>query len=130
MAKVIERGGEDPTGWRWGNVHKTKWDGLLAGQPVIGGMFQTEPQEESGCSTCVRAEGRIDVTFGAGLRLLAEMSTPIKSRMIIDTGNSGHFGSPHMLDHYPLWTEGNPMAVPRERGDIEARLEGWLKISP
>lgn len=130
LALAIEAGTDDPTNWRWGNVHRTKWDGLLAGQPVVGGLFQTERQEESGCSTCPRAEGRIDVTFGAGLRLLAEMSTPIKARMVIDTGNSGHFGSPYMLNQYPLWTEGNPMELPMSRGDIDARSVGWVKISP
>ncbi len=127
---ILEVAGEDPVNWRWGNVHKTKWDGLLAGQPVIGGMFQTERVEQSGCNTCVHAEGPLDVTFGSGLRFIAEMSSPIQAKMVIDTGNSGHWGSPHMMDQFPLWNSGEPMVLARTRAEVEERLEGWVKITP
>ncbi|MCP4499187.1 MAG: penicillin acylase family protein [Deltaproteobacteria bacterium] len=128
ITALVEQAGPHPDNWRYGIHHTLSFGGLLKDVPVVGGLFTTPKQEESGCHTCIRAEGRIPVTFGAGLRLQAIMTDPPSVRMIIDTGNSGHFGNKHLDDQYPLWSEGNPMKLPMSQSEIDAQLEGKIEL--
>lgn len=131
---VTEAGGAEAD-WRWGKSHTLSLRGALSSAPVIGFLFQTDAREQSGISTVPRAEAadfnkKMRVHFGAGLRLIAEMSDPPNIRMINDSGNSGHFGHRHLEDQYPLWTRGEPRVLSLPKKDAESRREGALVIKP
>jgi|GEM_PF-792702 len=128
--QLVEQAGPDPANWRYGNHHKLSFEGLLSGVPAVGEFFKTPATEQDGCHTCVRAEGRIPVTFGAGLRLQAVMTDPPAVRMIIDNGNSGHFGNVHLTDQHERWTNGDPMQLPMTVSEIEQQLEGKIELRP
>jgi len=130
LDEVYQDFGSTPDDWRWGKVHAIQFKGRLSGAPVIGSAFQTAQYEESGCGTCVRAESGFPVSFGAGMRHSAEMTTPVNVRMVIDTGQSGHFGSEHLEDLYPLWSAGQPFKVAPTKDEVNAALEGSIVISP
>jgi hypothetical protein len=95
---------------------------------VIGGLFKSPKRAEDGCKQCVRSEGPLPVSSGAGLRLIAEMTSPPTIRMIGDLGQVGHFGAKNSEDMYPLWTDGEPVVIPTTRDEIERKRAGWVKI--
>jgi penicillin amidase len=132
---VVDEAGGGEGDWRWGKLHKLSLRGALASAPVIGFLFATDAREEAGTSTVPRAEGpdfnnKMRVRNGAGLRLVAEMTTPPTIRIVNDSGQSGHFGHRHLEDQYPLWTKGEPRVVSAKKADAEANREGAMVIKP
>lgn len=127
---LVARAGGNPSDWRWGRLHTLKIRSPLASAPAIGFLFETSPREEAGCPPCVRSERGTPIYGGAALRNIGEMSDPPVVRLVNDSGNSGHFGHRHLEDQAPLWSEGKPFQLALPRADVEAKLEGWLKIKP
>lgn len=127
---LVARAGGSPGDWRWGKLHTKSIKGPVASAPAIGFLFATFPREEAGCPPCVRSERGTPVTGGAALRNIGEMSEPPVVRLVNDSGNSGHFGHRHLEDQQPLWSDGTPFLLAPPRADVEAKLEGWLKLKP
>jgi penicillin amidase len=137
--RLIEEIGDDPIAWRWGRVHKLEFKGALAAAPVIGGLFSTGITEQPGHKNVVRAESSkittgdfaAPVTFGAALRLRAEAGDGVVSgRMILDNGNSGHFGHEHMHNMHDRWHVGETIDVLVARDEVHRRIYGWAKLMP
>ena len=131
---VAEAGGGEGD-WRWGKLHTLSLRGVLASAPVIGFLFSTSAREETGTSTAPRAEGpdfnnKMRVRSGAGLRLIAEMTSPPTIRMINDSGQSGHFGHRHLEDQYPLWSKGEPRVLAFAQDQARSSREGAMLIKP
>lgn len=122
--------GDNPDDWTWGRVHTLSVRGRLADAPVIGFLFSTTPRPQSGCRACLRSERNTPITNGAGMRIVAEMSSPPKVRMVIDGGQSGHYGHRHLEDQLPRWEAGDPIEIPIARADVEEKRAGWLKVKP
>jgi penicillin amidase len=122
--------GGNPDGWRWGRVHTIEFDNPLKGAPVFGWLFSTPPTEQDGCPTCVRAEYGTPITFGSALRLYADMGEGGQTKMVIDSGNSGHYGHEHNNNLHERWTKHEPFDVAVPRDDVKKRLYGWVKIKP
>lgn len=122
--------GDNPNDWTWGRVHTLSVRGRLAEAPVVGFLFATSPRPQSGCRACLRSERNTPITNGSGTRIVAEMSSPPKVRMVIDGGQSGHYGHRHLEDQLPRWEAGDPIAIPTERAAIEEVRSGWLKVKP
>lgn len=132
---IVADAGGGKGDWRWGKLHTLSLRGALASAPVIGGLFATSAREEAGTSSAPRAEStdfnnKMRVRSGAGLRLVAEMTTPPTIRIVNDSGQSGHFGHRHLEDQYPLWHAGEPRVVTMKRADAEAKREGAMVIKP
>ncbi len=129
---VVEEAGDD---WTWGHLHRLDLRGVLAGVPLVGGLFSLPGMAESGYDSTPRAEHpdfghRMRVRAGAGLRLIAEMTDPPTVRMVNDTGESGHFGSPHIGDQYPLWHDGKPRVISMDLAGAERAAQGAMTIRP
>lgn len=111
LESIVADYGSDPANWRWGNMHtfSARSAGLSA-VPVVGLLWTNPPTEQSGCRTCVRAErGDVethDIISGAVFRIDAEMSTPPDVGVIMQTGQSGHFGHRHSFDFHERWSRG------------------------
>ncbi len=130
LAQLKSTIGENPNDWTWGRVHTLSVRGRLAEAPGVGFLFATSPRPQSGCRACLRSERGTPVTAGSGTRISAEMSTPPKVRMVIDGGQSGHYGHRHLEDQLPRWETGDLLDIPLERAAIEQKREGWLKVKP
>lgn len=135
MWTVQEETGMGEADWRWAKLHQLAFRGVLARAPVIGGLFVTGSHEESGNSSAPRAEGanffqKLRVDFGAGLRNFAIMKEQPEVRMVNDIGQSGHFGSRHLEDQYPLWTKGEPYIIQRDQDDVTETNDGLLQLVP
>ena len=127
--------GTNPDDWKWERQHTLAFKGILASAPVVGGLFETGAHPETGTSNVPRAEDAnpndgLRCSFGAGLRLHAEMGEKPTIGMINDIGNSGHFGHRHLEDQYPLWTKGETRELLQSQGDVEAVNDGLLRLEP
>ena len=117
---------------RWGSHHRSGYPGTLATIPVLGELFRARGFEQSGCgSGCLRAESGNPITdHGPALRLIAELTDPIQARIVIPTGQSGHFGHRHLDDQHERWTNTDPIELPRGRDNIEAQSTGFVRFVP
>ena len=95
--------------------------------PVIGGLFEIDAGPQAGHGDAPRAEGGVPVKTGAAFRMAVELSSPPQARMTIDTGNSGHPGSPHFDDQVEDRTLGRPTEVAPPGAD---RVQGRLRLLP
>jgi hypothetical protein len=78
----------------------------------------------------VRAEYGTPINFGSALRLFADVGEGGSKRMVIDSGNNGHYGHEHNHNQHERWNNHEPFDVALSRGEVEGRLYGWAKISP
>ena len=118
-----------------GATHTLAAKGALAAIPVLGLLFSTPPVEEPGCDNCVRAEAgkKLDddnINWGAVIRIRAEMSSPPDIRVIVDTGQSGHFGHRHSYDLNPLWSAGETLTLALDEDVVKEDAEGSVLFYP
>ncbi len=135
LPALVDQLGPDPAGWRWGNVHRFAPKGPLSVIPVLGLLFTNPAREQAGCARCPRAEqGNRDtadeVNYGAFYRLHAEMSTPVKARGIMETGQSGHFGHRHSYDQNERWSLGLPVPLVVAEDVLEDEADGRVVFHP
>ena len=108
LATLAERGGESAASWRWGAHHQATFSSPMSAFTFLGLLFQTPKTEQSGCAACPRAETGPE---GAAMRMLALLSTPPRAQMVLDLGQSGHFGHPNFQDHHAAWTKGETLRM-------------------
>lgn len=89
--------------YRYGRHHYLRRASPLSQAPIIGKFFRDKKRESAGYYTAPMAESGLPITYGANLRMIATMNNPPSLRMVIDSGNSGIFGSKHHLDQATLW---------------------------
>ena len=125
LATLSDRFGPDPQEWRWDAVHTVSlrhelhgtsklldrwlsrgplpWGG---GQPVLA---------RAGYSYNTPFEGRA----GATVRVIAEMSTPMKVRAVIPGGQHGHPSSGHYDDQLESWLDGQLYDIAASPRDVD-----------
>ena len=130
LTRIVDEHGDDPSDWVWGAAHGLTISGPLAKAAVIGGFWAIDRGPQSGHKNAPRAEYGSPIRGGAAFRMVAEMSTPPKVRMIIDTGNSGHPGHRHWDDMSERWMRGEPLTIPIERAAVERIEEGRIELRP
>jgi penicillin amidase len=111
VPRLVERLGEDPAQWRWGRLHKLElrhplsslgWFFPRLGPAPIGG--DSEAVAQTGLAYQDGMPG--EITVGASWRYLARLAELQDSRTSHCPGQSGHPGSPHYQDGFPLWLRG------------------------
>lgn len=76
--------------------------------PVLGKLFEVDTPVQYGWRSLVRVE---QPTFGASVRLVWNVSDPMKSTWSLPVGQSGHVRSPHFRDLQAAWFEGRHFPV-------------------
>ncbi len=112
-----DRFGPDPEGWSWGHVHEMEFPHPLGeSNPLLrkllnrrlkaGGAQETVSQIAYDPNDPYRA------VWAPSWRMVADPTSPERSRWQMFTGQSGHPASPHYDDLQPDWLEGRtqPMA--------------------
>lgn len=89
---------------------------LVSELPVLGNLFNCARQPWGGTPATVgRASYRYDrpfqVSHGATVRVIAEMSDPPQVLSVIPGGQSGHPLSGHYCDQFSAWLDGDLFAV-------------------
>jgi penicillin amidase len=93
--------GSDLSQWRYGRYHTLRAAHLLR-LPDFG----VGPVPRDGEDFTLNVAGGRDVTHGPSMRLVVEMSDPIRGFVVNFGGQSGHPGAPHYQDQIDEWLAG------------------------
>lgn len=113
--------------WAWGQASPRNFRHLLripsfseTGRAADGGPSTISPRDDDG-------------THGASWRMVVEMSTPLRARVIYPGGQSGNPVSSRYLDRLPKWLAGEldePLVPERPERLPPERLRSRLTLSP
>ena len=131
-----DRLGDDPSRWRWGDLHGARFSHAMGLGPPLDRVFNRGPYPVGG-----DADTPCQFAFAPGVPFAASSSAP-SYRQIIDLGDlsrsvavmapgqSGQIGSKHYDDLIAPWLRGNyhPMLWTREQ--VEAEAEARLILEP
>ncbi|HLE83502.1 MAG TPA: penicillin acylase family protein [Thermoanaerobaculia bacterium] len=130
--------GDDPAGWRWGELHRVTFAHAPLGQSGIAPLewlFNPRSRPAPGDIFTVN-EGTPDLlqpfgmTFGVSQRLIADLADPARSLAVNSTGQSGHALHRHRDDQIPLWSAVDYHPVLFDREAALAVAEGRLLLVP
>ncbi|MBV1798821.1 penicillin acylase family protein [Siccirubricoccus sp. G192] len=122
--------GADPAAWRWGAVHRARFEHpLLRFIPGLGALTRLEAVTGGDEWTVFRggfrgagAANPWAHVHGPGLRLVADLADPDRTLAMIATGQSGHPLSPHWGDLLRPWREGGMLVLGRQAEAVAGRL--------
>jgi penicillin G amidase len=123
LAELEARFGTETSAWRWENLHTIRLDPPLfreaANAPdaagvvslVVNNVLSRGPFPAPGNTTTIN-NGQYDwrapfeMTLGASIRRVVDLSDLARSRSVLPTGQSGDPLSPHFGDQTGLWLSG------------------------
>jgi penicillin G amidase len=131
--------GDDPSTWRWADLHIASFENLTFGQsgiaPIEWLFNRTAPNRVGGSADLVNAVGFYPpdgfvVDWIPSMRMVIDLSDLGASTSINTTGQSGHAFHRHYDDMLDSWTDGDhhPMRWTRDQADDGA--EGTLNLVP
>jgi penicillin G amidase len=132
---LAARFGQDPTGWRWGQVHQVVFHHPLDGRPGTDGLFATAPRETAGAGYVLNANSfshdePFAVTSGPEYRLVVDLGDLDSATTVLTTGVSGLPGSPHYDDMVDPWVTGKYLPLPFSPAAVEAAKTGDTRLEP
>jgi penicillin amidase len=114
---LSDRFGPDPEGWRWGHVHEMEFPHPLgAANPLLRRLLNRSLKaggaQETVSQIAYDPNDPYKAVWAPSWRMVAEPTSPERSRWQMFTGQSGHPASPHYDDLQRDWLEGRtqPMA--------------------
>ncbi|MEW4449792.1 penicillin acylase family protein [Qipengyuania sp. JC766] len=125
-AKAIEVAGDDPTQWRWGDLHTVDIAHPLSALTEIDRAFPPIAGGRSGgdgntvMARGMRAGGGYDVRHGASFLFVADVGDWDRTRFLLLAGQSADPRSPHYRDFYERWLAGDMPELPFSPEAIEA----------
>lgn len=136
-AELVETLGDDPDGWRWGDLHRARFENQTLGQsglaPIEAIFNRTAPPIVGGGSAIVDAtswtpaEG-YEVTALPSLRMVVDLGDFGQSVAIHPGGQSGHVFHPHYFDQTEPWAMGASNPLPFDPAQLTA--DAVLELVP
>jgi len=131
----VRTGSDEPNDWRWGDLHRARFDHpLFRAMPVLGAIANLWIETDGGEDTVNRGAMRIadEVApfahvHGSGYRGVYDLADPDRSRFIIATGQSGNILSPYYRSLMWLWRDGGFVVLNKTRDALER--ESRLRIT-
>jgi penicillin amidase len=120
--------GPDLSQWRYGRYHTLRAEHLLR-LPDFG----VGPVPRDGEDFTLNVAGGREVTHGPSMRLVVEMSEPIRGFVVNFGGQSGHPGAPHYRDQIDEWLAGIyfPIRFAQNPGDLpKEEIEATINLRP
>ncbi|MBX3069123.1 MAG: penicillin acylase family protein [Thermomicrobiales bacterium] len=131
LRDVRERYGDDPAGWRWGDVHLAHFRHPLS-NAFTAAHFDVGPAGVSGSVFTVRNTGlggTFTATSGAELLFVADLSSDAV-QVCQNMGQSGQPGSPHYQDQFASWIAETYHDIPFGSELPEADRAGYVHLTP
>ncbi len=135
-SEAVERWGEDPADWSYGELHPLKLTSPLGTLPVLGGWLNRGPIPMAGSATTVAAfggrwrGGSRPVQYGPSLRWIADPAVPDGSLLVLPAGQSGHPADPHYDDQMAAYLAGELHPVYWSEEAIAAATVSTLTLNP
>jgi penicillin G amidase len=138
VAELVDRLGDDPAGWRWGDLHTLTLENQTLGQSGIAPierLLNRGPVPVAGGGGIVNATGwsadtGYEVNWVPSMRMIVDMSRLDASRWVQLSGNSGHAYHANYADQLELWRTGRNAPMLWERPSIEAAASHTLTLEP
>ena len=119
-AELSERLGEDPSSWRWGDLHQLDLVHSTFGTSGIAPLerlFNRGPYDSAGGEGIVNATGwnppdGYGVDWVPSMRMVVDLTDLDASRWVQLTGQSGHVFAPHYIDQTEAWANGDTYPWP------------------
>jgi penicillin G amidase len=137
-AEVTERFGDDPDGWRWGEMHTLTLRHQTFGDSGIGPverLFNRGPLEVGGGTAILNANGwnataGYEVTWVPSMRFLVDLGDLDAGRWIHLTGQSGRPFHAHYTDQAELWRDGQTIPIAFSAQAVEEAAVDRLRLIP
>lgn len=136
--ELTGRLGDDPTAWRWADLHTASFQNLTFGQsgiaPVEWLFNRTAPKRLGGGADTVNAvgfylpEGYV-VDWIPSMRMVIDLSD-LAASTSMNTGQSGHAFHHHYDDMLAPWADGEQRPMRWVRDQVEAAAEGTHLLVP
>jgi penicillin amidase len=126
--------GEDPADWRWGDVHRTRFDHMLGSVKALAPVLNREVEAGGGPFTVnvswYSLRKPFDSKFGPSFREVLDVTDWDRSRFIHTTGQSGHPSSPHFDDLVAVWAGNRTIPAPFSPEAVDAAAAHTLVLTP
>ena len=125
--------GEDPTSWRWGDLHQLTFRHALGVGP-LGRLLNRGPFPMGGdTDTVCQAAADVAAPFLAhgstvSYRQIVDLADFDRSLAVLPCGQSGHPASRHYCDMTPLWLRGEYHPMPFSRQAVLAAAHDRLVL--
>ncbi|MFA9446653.1 penicillin acylase family protein [Egicoccus sp. AB-alg6-2] len=137
-AETVERFGDDPADWRWGEMHVLHLTHQTFGESGVAPierLFNRGPLETSGGVSIVNATGwnaaeGYEVNWVPSLRYVVDGSDFDAGRWIHLTGQSGRPFHRHYRDQAERWRDGETLPLPFSADAVDAATEHTLVLDP
>lgn len=137
IGDLTKRLGNDPSAWRWGDLHIARFDHpVLRRIPVLGDLFAVTISTSGGDFTINRGTTRstskspFSHVHGAGLRAIFDLSDLDASQLMIATGQSGHVRSKFFADTTTAWRNGRYLMLKGDPDAVRETSTGELTLVP
>ncbi len=126
--------GDDPSTWRWGQLHTATLRHPLASiGPNYEKAFNLGPVERSGdvhTPNNTRYNEHFEQIHGASYRHVLDLADWDRGLATSTPGQSGQPGSPHYDDLLPLWAEGEYFPLAYSRSKVQEVTRHRLHLQP
>jgi penicillin amidase len=127
--------GEDPSAWRWGDVHRARFVHPLGRMPGLEPLFVAADLPLGGDEQTVRnaafeGEGPFEVAVVPSWRAVYDLGDLDRSVGVLPTGQSGNPASPHWNDQAEAWAADELRPLPFSRPAVEAAAVHRLELLP
>ncbi len=131
--------GDDPSSWRWADLHVASFENLTFGQsgiaPIEWLFNRTAPARVGGSDDIVNAVGfhppdGYGVDWLPSMRMVIDLADLPASTSVNSTGQSGHAFHRHYDDMLASWADGTHHPLRWDREQVEEGSEGNLALIP
>ena len=126
--------GDNPSGWRWGDVHVVAFDHQFGSVPIIGKLLNRHVSTGGGPYTANIApfsfKNPFHTAWGPSYRQVLDPADWDRSTFIHTTGQSGHPASEHYDDFIPRWKGCRTIPMVFSREAVDAVQRHWMLLTP
>jgi penicillin amidase len=137
LAELRQRYGGEPEAWSWGEAHRALARHFpMSSVPVLSRWFEISAPSPGGVDTVnvggysIADEDPFVTRHAASYRAIYDLGDVENSVFLTNTGQSGHFLSPHYRDWVQRWRTGAYAPMRTARAAVEARALGTLHLVP
>ncbi|HUM02944.1 MAG TPA: penicillin acylase family protein [Thermoanaerobaculia bacterium] len=105
LRSLAEAQGLDRSRWSWGERNRLNARHPLGLVPGLARVFDAPRLPMPGASGVPRVQ---NLGFGQSMRFIVDWGEPDAATLVVPFGVSGHVGSPHRMDQFPYWKDGDP----------------------
>lgn len=137
VAELRQRHGQQPEAWSWGEAHRAQARHFpMSSVPVLSRWFEISTPSPGDADTVnvgsysISDDEPFVTRHAASYRAIYDLGDVENSVFATNTGQSGHFLSPHYDDWVERWQTGAYVPMRTRRVAIEAGALGTLHLVP